>query len=86
MFQNTLTGTLSTSNIQNHMDDFVGRLIGGNPATYGIRPKESNMIKEWINMFGAAPTVHGCYGSDGNKDCIPTYGVPKSVVIPSVSK
>jgi len=66
------------------MDDFVGRLIGGNPATYGNRPTGSNMIKEWLNMFGAAPTVHGCYGGgDAKGMCGKAYGNPITVNVPA---
>ena len=84
-FLNTLSGgNQNNVTLQNHMDDFVGRLIGGNEATYVNRPAGSNMIKEWLNIFGAAPTVHSCYGNGGSKDCIPTYGIPKTVNIPSV--
>ena len=40
------------------------------------------MIKEWLNMFGAAPTVHGCYGRGGHEDCS-RYGEPITVKIPA---
>lgn len=86
-----LLNTLSGGNqdniaLQNHMDDFVGRLIGGNEATYGNRPAGSNMIKEWLNMFGAAPTVHGCYGNTGtDSSCTSTYGKPITVNVPAIN-
>ncbi len=66
-------------NLQNHADDFVGTLIGGNPATYSKRPNNGDWqhgaedifenppvagkLVEWVRIFGDAPTVHGCYGS-----------------------
>ncbi|HAO24549.1 MAG TPA: filamentous hemagglutinin [Methylophaga sp.] len=74
----TLSGGNQTSvELQNHMADFVGRLIGGNPATYGEVAEGSGLIKEWIKLFGAAPNVHGCYGTGAaSTDCYPRYGVP----------
>lgn len=77
-------GTQTTVQLQNHIADFVGRLIGGNQATYGEVSEGSSLIKEWINMFGEAPTVHSCYGNNGSDSpCTQTYGKPISVNIPS---
>lgn len=80
-------GKKNTVQLQVHADDFVGRLLGGNPATYGETPVGNNLIKEWIHMFGASPTVHSCYGSGAaSTDCYPVYGPPKTIDIPSISK
>lgn len=77
-------GNHSVVVLQNHADDFVGRLIGGNPATYGQRPEESNMLSEWVNMFGAAPTVHSCYGTGAASVDCPKYGNPITIEILSI--
>jgi len=85
----TLLGAMSNGNhsvvlLQNHADDFVGRLIGGNPATHDRRPAESSRLNEWWRILGDAPTVHSCYGSGAVSDkCEPTYGVPGTVGVPS---
>lgn len=81
----TLSGGNQTSvELQNHMADFVGRLIGGNQTTYGEVPEGSSLIKEWINMFGEATNVHSCYGTGAISDnCHPTYGKPITVNIQS---
>lgn len=55
-------GNASGVSLQNHADDFVGRFIGGNPTTHDHRPTDSSRLGEWLRMFGAAPTVHSCYG------------------------
>ncbi len=84
-----MLGTLSNGNhsvvlLQNHADDFVGRLIGDNPATFAKRPEESSMLNEWIRMFGEAPTVHSCYGSGAaSPQCSDVYGRPKTVEVSS---
>ncbi|MDZ4098313.1 MAG: hemagglutinin repeat-containing protein, partial [Methylophilaceae bacterium] len=78
-------GNQTTVQLQNHVADFVGRLIGGNQATYGEISEGSSLIKEWINMFGESPTVHSCYGSGASSpDCYPSYGVPITIDIHSV--
>lgn len=77
-------GNHSVVVLQNHADDFVGRLIGGNPATYGQRPEESNMLNEWVRMFGAAPTVHSCYGTGAASVDCPKYGNPITIEILSI--
>ncbi|HEX5539439.1 MAG TPA: hemagglutinin repeat-containing protein [Methylophilaceae bacterium] len=78
-------GKKTTVQLQNHVADFVGRLIGDNPATYGETREGSSLIKEWIKMFGVSPTVHSCYGTGASsRDCYPTYGPPKTIDIPSV--
>jgi len=82
---NTLSGgNQTTIQLQNHMADFVGRLIGDNQATYGEVSEGSSLIKEWINMFGESPTVHSCYGNTGkDSPCTQTYGKPILVNIPA---
>jgi len=80
---NNLSGGAQTAvQLQVHADDFVGRLLGGNPATYGSTPEGSSLIKEWIHMFGDSPTVHSCYG-DASKACIKKYGEPITVNVPA---
>lgn len=78
-------GNRSVVLLQNHADDFVGTLIGGNPATYDQRPAESSRLNEWWRIFGDAPTVHSCYGTGGvdPKGCSKAYGVPVGVEVPS---
>ena len=77
-------GNHSVVVLQNHADDFVGRLIGDSPATFAKRPEDSNMLNEWIRMFGAAPTVHSCYGTGAaSPQCPDVYGRPKSIEVPS---
>jgi len=66
-------GKQDTVYLQNHKDDFVGTILGGNPATYDKVPEGSNKIKEWINMFNEQPTVHSCYGKGSDK-CDTAYG------------
>ena len=68
-------GKQTTIQLQNHAADFVGRLIGGNPATYG---EKSGLLKEWIKMFGSSPTVHSCYGA-ASQACNDAYGKAVSV-------
>lgn len=46
--ENLSGGMQNTVQLQVHADDFVGRIIGGNPATYGSTPEGSSLIKEWI--------------------------------------
>lgn len=75
-------GKQTTILLQNHAADFVGRLIGGNPATYGESYEENGLIKEWIKMFGASPTVHNCYGG-ANQACDDAYGEAISINVPS---
>lgn len=61
--------------LQNHADDFVGTLIGKNPATYDKRPENSSALKETLQILGDAPTVHSCYGTgEVHRDCERKYG------------
>ncbi len=80
-----LSGGRQTSvQLQNHADDFVGVLLGGNPATHDQRPPESNKLKEWWRIFGEAPTVHSCYGTGAiSENCKPNYGEPKTINVNS---
>jgi filamentous hemagglutinin len=67
-----LNGKPSKAKLQNHEDDFVGRVIGRNPATYGGRPEGSSKLLEWIKIPFPWPsktdpktpesTSHNCYG------------------------
>lgn len=62
---------LSTKNPLNsvvHIDDFVGRFIGGNPATGGQSSLNADgtprsQLSEWLNIFGGDSTAHNCYGT-----------------------
>lgn len=72
-------GNRSVVLLQNHGDDFVGGLIGNNPATYDQRPKESSRLKEWYRVFGDAPTVHSCYGTGAVDAGCSNYGAPITV-------
>jgi len=75
-------GKKNTVQLQVHADDFVGRLLGGNPATYGETPVGSSLIKEWINMFVNSTTVHNC-GGDASIACIKKYGDPITISVPA---
>lgn len=51
-----------------HVDDFVGRFIGGNPATGGQSSLNADgtprsQLSEWLNIFGGDSTAHNCYGT-----------------------
>ena len=70
--------------LQNHKDDFVGGLIGGNPTTYGKTPDGSSKIKETINIFNGDYTAHSCTGANADKkNCTDPYGIPQSLIIHS---
>lgn len=73
-------GTKDIVNLQNHKDDFVGSILGGNPATHSLRPDNSNKVKEWIQMFSSPNTVHSCYGSVAS-DCSDRYGDARTIEI-----
>jgi len=66
-------GRQDTVYLQNHKDDFVGVVLGDNPASYGAVPEGSNKLKEWVNILKESPTVHSCYGS-GSEKCDGSYG------------
>ncbi|UTO29000.1 hypothetical protein [Bartonella harrusi] len=62
-------------NLENHADDFVGVVFGGNPATFDQRPLGSNAAKEAGKVVFGYPSPHGCYG-DADKACTKSYGSP----------
>lgn len=77
-----LSGGMQDSvSLENHRDDFVGSIIGGNPATFDQVGPGSTKVKEWLNMFGGSATVHSCYGSGGGKPDCNAYGNPNPVNI-----
>jgi len=78
-------GVKNYVNLQNHANDFVGVLIGGNPATYSTRPEGSNKLFEGIRMFTNNKSVHNCY-QDGGKPCVERYGDPRTVKIKAQTK
>ncbi|PKO42237.1 MAG: hypothetical protein CVU29_12005, partial [Betaproteobacteria bacterium HGW-Betaproteobacteria-22] len=54
-----------------HIDDFVGTIIGNNPATGGTTPINSNLLKEWVKIFYGDSTAHNGYGTgkiDGSSE------------------
>ncbi|MBI0002058.1 hypothetical protein H3S83_09490 [Bartonella sp. W8122] len=64
-------------------DDFVGLLIGGNPATMYEAPEGYNQLKAIGGMFGFDGkdfSVHSCYGL-GKRGCGDMYGSAKSKII-----
>ncbi|WCE06374.1 hemagglutinin repeat-containing protein [Pseudoxanthomonas sp. JBR18] len=61
-------------NYQTHFADFVGRYVGGNPATGGTIPDGSSWLKEVRRMLGGTNTVHSCYGSTGAELCHQLWG------------
>ncbi|UJM36588.1 hemagglutinin repeat-containing protein [Bartonella henselae] len=75
-------GKQTTIELENHADDFVGIMIGGNPATFYKRPPGSNAWKEAWKMFLSYPNVHACYGH-ADLACQNDYGLPHSIQIPS---
>ena len=69
--------------LQRHKYDFVGGVIGGNPATMYEAPEGYNQLKAIGGMFGFDGknySVHSCYGL-GKSDCGDTYGPAKSKII-----
>ena len=69
--------------LQRHKYDFVGGLIGGNPATMYEAPEGYNQLKAIGGMFGFDGknySVHSCYGS-GKLECGSTYGPAQSKII-----
>jgi filamentous hemagglutinin len=55
--------------MQNHIADMVGRIIGGNPGTGGTIPEGSSEVQEAIHVLGGETTVHNCYGISKNPNC-----------------
>ncbi|WP_119742566.1 hemagglutinin repeat-containing protein [Pseudomonas sp. Larv2_ips] len=69
-----------------HNYDPVGRLffMGNNPGTGGVIPEGSTYLKELINVFNGATTMHSCYGS-GESACTrywPDMKEMKPVLVP----
>ncbi|UNE54786.1 hypothetical protein [Bartonella machadoae] len=62
-------------NLENHADDFVGVVFGGNPATFDQSPLGSNAMKEAGKVVFCYPSPHGCYSNVGDK-CTSHYGSP----------
>jgi hypothetical protein len=76
----TLNGKITSVGLQVHTDDFVGRILGQNPATYGTHPEDSSTFGEWIHIFGKFPTVHSCYGN-GGVACNDKYNPAETTII-----
>ncbi|MDQ7985135.1 hemagglutinin repeat-containing protein [Pseudomonas sp. G34] len=74
-------GAQDTVSLQNHRDDFVGSIIGGNPATHDQVGAGSTKVKEWLNMFGGTATVHNCYGASSTRNGCGAYGTPNTLDI-----
>jgi len=66
--------------LQNHNNDLVGRVIGGNPATHSTRPEGSNSFLEWVKIKYAKESVHNCYGGAGS-DCNANYRTAETLII-----
>ena len=66
---------------QTHQADFVGYLVGGNPATGGTIPPESSFMQETLRIMGGVDTVHSCYGN-GSDDCRKLWGDSLPVLLP----
>ena len=69
----TSDGTQKGVTLQNHTDDFVGGIIGGNQNTGGVTPEGSSTIEEWYKMFINSATAHSCYGA-GKDGCADYWG------------
>ncbi|WP_455481169.1 hypothetical protein V3564_01960 [Bartonella sp. B12(2025)] len=66
--------------LENHKYDFVGRLIGGNQATFDQVLPGSNRWKEAWKIMGSYPSIHACLGHAGKK-CQRAYGPSHRVPI-----
>jgi filamentous hemagglutinin len=66
---NTAQSSLS---VQTHEYDFVGRILGNNPATGGTVSEGSSVLGEVLNTLTGDATVHNCYGT-GNPGCDKKY-------------
>lgn len=73
-------GRQDTVYLQNHKDDFVGVVLGENPASFDAVPEGSNKLKEWVNILKDSPTVHSCYGN-ASKACGDAYGQAKTIEV-----
>ncbi|MDD3592986.1 MAG: hypothetical protein PHO65_10120 [Sulfurovum sp.] len=87
----TSDGTQTSVTLQNHTDDFVGGIIGGNPSTGGVTPEGSSTVIEWYNMFINPTTAHSCYGT-GKDGCDKYWGAdwqnsyPKTMTINATNR
>nr|WP_172462896.1 hemagglutinin repeat-containing protein [Bartonella doshiae] len=59
--------------LENHQYDFVGGVIGGNPATLYQVPTGSNRWNEAWKILTSYPNVHACYGH-ADQRCQKAYG------------
>ena len=69
--------------LQRHKYDFVGGVIGDNPATMYNAPEGYNQLKAIGGIFGLDGkgfSVHSCYGL-GKSGCEGSYGSAKSKII-----
>jgi len=85
MLYSLSNGVKDYVSLQNHADDFVGILLGGNPATYSTRPEGSNKLFEGVRMFTKSNSVHNCYQT-GSDDCRKRYGDARTVKIKAQTK
>jgi len=80
-------GRKKSVSLENHKDDFVGSVIGGNPATNTKIPDGSSHIKERVNMLKGGDkngrSVHNCYGGDAPGECTDRYGPSNRIEIKS---
>ena len=75
-------GKQDTVILENHGYDFVGRIIGGNPATNYKIPDGSNAVKEFLKVFiPKGSTVHGCAGPAAPDKCKNDYGKYNPVLV-----
>lgn len=74
----------STLRLQNHVNDPIGRILGGNPGTGGTTPEGSSAVGQAIRAVTLQPnTVHNCYGS-GAGDCSPLWNGGRSELVPVI--
>lgn len=80
---NELSGGMQdTVILENHGYDFVGRVIGGNPATNYKIPDGSNALREFLKVFiPIGRSSHGCSGSDASPECKRDYGKYNPVIL-----
>ncbi|WP_297326470.1 hypothetical protein [uncultured Bartonella sp.] len=68
--------------LENHEYDFVGRVIGGNPATNYLIPPRSNALREFLKVFiPIGRSSHGCSGSAASRECNRDYGKYNPVLV-----
>lgn len=75
-------GKQDTVVLENHGYDFVGRVVGGNPATNYLIPPRSNAVREFLKVFiSKGPTIHGCSGPAASPVCQQGYGDYNPVLV-----